>query len=313
MEGQKTGGSNTVAEKQNAISFLQEIDRGLHDFLHWQKGLYRSLISDGVIDPNDLAPDSHRRCAFGHWLAQLPERVRARDVALEEIAAIHQRMHTTARVLLAAHQLRQPITSTQFDAFVELAQDFKLALLKYQRGIINDVCTLDPLTGAGNRYAMDLRLTEEWERTRRTGQPCSLCLLDIDHFKRINDEHGHTVGDTALRVISRYLKGEGRAYDELFRYGGEEFLICMPNIALDQADIAVNRLREGLATLCIPLEGGASLSLTASFGVALLLPDEPIGLSVERADHALLCAKNRGRNRICVWDMSIRQELAKLP
>lgn len=304
MDGQKSGPCNPVAENQNAIGFLQEIDRALHDFLHWQNGLYRSLISDGAIDPHDLAPDSHRQCAFGRWLDQLPERIRARDAALTEIETVHERMHAAARVLLAAHQLRQSISSTMFDAFVEIAQDFKLALLKYQRRIISDVCTLDPLTGAGNRYAMDLRLTEEWERTRRSGQPCSLCLLDIDYFKAINDSHGHAVGDTVLRVISRYLKGEGRVYDELFRYGGEEFLICMPNIALDQAEIAVNRLREGLSALRIPIEGGASLQLTASFGVTLLLSDEPIELSIERADHALLCAKSGGRNRVCAWDVS---------
>jgi diguanylate cyclase (GGDEF)-like protein len=215
-------------------------------------------------------------------------------------------MHAAARDLLAIHERGAAIPVATFDAYVDVAQDFKLALLKYQRRIISEVCTLDPLTGAGNRYAMDLRLTEEWERTRRTGLPCSLCMLDIDHFKHINDAHGHAAGDTALRVISRYLKGDGRAYDNLFRYGGEEFLICMPNTALAPAQAVFNRLREGLAALRIPLEGGGELSLTASFGVAPLLPDEPIEHSVELADHALLCAKSSGRNRVCVWDMARR-------
>jgi len=304
LETPKIASCNPVANNQSVIGFLQELDRALHDFLQWQNGLYRALISEGVVGADTLEADSASRCAFGRWYLGLPDAIRDRDDTLGAMWALHDRMHSAARDLLNVHLQHAPIPPATFDAFVDLAQDFKLALLKYQRRIISEVCTLDPLTGAGNRYAMDLRLTEEWERTRRSNLPCSLCLLDIDHFKHINDTHGHGVGDIVLRVISRYLKGDGRSYDDLFRYGGEEFLICMPNTPLDNAEAVINRLREGLAALSIPLEGGRSLSLTASFGVALLLADEPIEQSIERADHALLCAKNSGRNKVCAWDIS---------
>lgn len=304
MDSPKAAACNTVANNQSAIGFLQELDRALHDHLQWQNALYRALISEGVVEADALAEDSALRCAFGRWFHGLAAELRRRDRALADMWGMHEQMHAAARRLLATHLRHEPIPAPAFDAYVAIAQDFKLALLKYQRRIISEICTLDPLTGAGNRYAMDLRLTEEWERTRRSGLPCSLCMLDIDHFKRINDDHGHAVGDTVLRVISRYLKGDGRSYDDLFRYGGEEFLICMPNASLAQAAAVFNRLREGLAALSIPLEDGGSLGMTASFGVALLLPDEPIEQSIERADHALLCAKNSGRNRVCVWDMS---------
>lgn len=306
LESHKAAACNTVANNQCAIGLLQELDRALYDHMHWQNGVYRALVSDGALHEDAGAPDSETRCAFGRWYLGLPAATRARDRVLEDMWAMHGRMHASARDLLATHARHATIPAAAFDAYVNVAQDFKLALLKYQRRIISEVCTLDPLTGAGNRYAMDLRLTEEWERTRRTGLPCSLCMLDIDHFKRINDAHGHAAGDTALRVISRYLKGDGRAYDNLFRYGGEEFLICMPNTALAQAQAVFNRLREGLAALRIPLDDGGELSLTASFGVAPLLPDESIEHSVELADHALLCAKSSGRNRVCVWDMAQR-------
>jgi diguanylate cyclase (GGDEF)-like protein len=304
VDSLKAAPCNPVALNQSAIGLLQDLDRALHDHLHWQNGLYRALISEGIIADEVGAPDSEAHCAFGRWFQNLDARTRDRDRVLQDLWELHGRMHAAARDLLVAHRHREPIPVATFDAFVEVAQDFKLGLLKYQRRIISEVCTLDPLTGAGNRYAMDLRLTEEWERTRRSGLPCSICMLDIDHFKHINDAHGHAVGDTVLRVISRYLKGDGRSYDDLFRYGGEEFLICMPNAPLVQAETVFNRLREGLAALRIPLDGGDTLGLTASFGVSLLLPDEPIERSIEFADHALLCAKNGGRNRVCVWDMS---------
>jgi diguanylate cyclase (GGDEF)-like protein len=304
LEIQKAPSCNPVANNQSAIGFLQELDRALYDHLQWQNALYRALISDGVSDEDASMADSERHCAFGRWYLSLADEVRTRDHALMDMWDMHGRMHTAACDLLGTHLRNEPIPVAAFDAYVEVAQDFKLALLKYQRRIISEVCTLDPLTGAGNRYAMDLRLTEEWERTRRSGLPCSLCMLDIDHFKHVNDAHGHAVGDTVLRMISRYLKGDGRSYDNLFRYGGEEFIICMPNTPLTDAEMVFNRMREGLATLSIPLEGGRSISVTASFGVTLLLPEEPIEQSIECADHALLCAKNSGRNRVCVWDIA---------
>lgn len=307
MENQAAS-CNTVANNQSAISFLHELDRALHDFLKWQNGLYRALISEGAVAAADLADDSHLHSEFGRWYAKLSTELTSRDTALVDMQAMHARMHAAARQMMITHQRHQPITAPAFDAFVEQVQDFKLALLKYQRRIISEICTLDPLTGAGNRYAMDLRLTEEWERSRRSGLPCSLCMLDIDHFKQVNDTHGHAVGDTVLRVISRYLKGDGRASDNLFRYGGEEFLVCMPNTPLNDAEAVFNRLREGLAMLAIPLDASTNLRVTASFGVTLLLPDAPVEQSIERADHALLCAKNNGRNRVCVWDMSSSPE-----
>lgn len=300
----RSAACNPVATNQSAIGFLHEMDRALHDFMQWQNRLYRALISEGAADSIDLAPDSHTRCNFGRWIGSLPTDLKARDAALSDIESLHVRMHGAARHMMLDHQRHASIPAVVFDAFVDLAQDFKLSMLKYERRIISEVCTLDPLTGAGNRYAMDLRLTEEWERARRTGSPCSLCMLDIDHFKEVNDTHGHAVGDTVLRMISRYLKGDGRSYDDLFRYGGEEFLICMPNTPLGDAEAVFNRLREGLAAMTIPLEGGAGISVTASFGVTLLMTDGPIEQSIERADHALLCAKNGGRNRVCVWDIS---------
>lgn len=304
MESPKFAVINPVADNQHAFGFLHEVDRALHDFLQWQNQFYRALVSEGTANPADLADDSHLRCAFGRWLTALPADIQARDAGLSDMQAAHEDMHDAARRLLTTRQQHQPVAAPTFDTFTELAQDFKLTLLKYQRRIISEVCTLDPLTGAGNRYAMNLRLTIEWERARRSGLPCSLCLLDIDYFKRINDVYGHAVGDIVLRAISRFLKGDGRIYDDIFRYGGEEFLICMPDTSLAQAVAVFNRLREGLAALDIPLENDQCLNMTASFGVTLLLPDEPIELSIERVDHALLCAKNSGRNRVCVWDMA---------
>lgn len=304
MGSEHVAACNPVALNQGAIGLLHELDCVLHEFQAWENALYRALVSEDTEGSIEPRADAYRRCGFGRWYDNLTADRKSADAALGEISLQHRRLHAAALELLSAHRDRRPIRVTAYDAFVEHLQNFKFAMLKYQRRIISEVCTLDPLTGAGNRYAMDLRLTEEWERARRSGLPCSLGLIDLDHFKEVNDTHGHAVGDGVLRAVSRHLKGDGRVYDNLFRYGGEEFIVCMPNTPLDDAATALNRLRESLARLPIPIGTGALIRITASFGVAPLLVDEPIERSVEYADHALLAAKSTGRNRVCIWDMA---------
>lgn len=303
MGSEHAAACNPVALNQSAIGFLHELDCALHEFQAWQNALYRALVSEDPEGSIDLRADAYRRCGFGRWYDGLPAERKSADAALGDISLLHQRMHAAALELLGTHRDRRPIRVAVYDAFVEHLQNFKFALLKYQRRIVSEVCTLDPLTGAGNRYAMDMRLTEEWERARRSGLPCSLCLIDLDHFKQVNDTYGHAIGDSVLRTVSRHLKGDGRVYDNLFRYGGEEFLVCMPNTPLGSAATVLNRLCESLAQLPIPIGAGAFIHISASFGVAPLLVDEPIERSIEYADHALLAAKSAGRNRVCVWDV----------
>jgi diguanylate cyclase (GGDEF)-like protein len=90
----------------------------------------------------------------------------------------------------------------------------------------------------------------------------------------------------------------------MFRYGGEEFLICLPDTNLEQAELLINRLRERLSATALNFPDHPDIWVTASFGVAALEPEDEVSLAIERADHALLCAKSKGRNRVCVWDVS---------
>jgi diguanylate cyclase (GGDEF)-like protein len=126
-------------------------------------------------------------------------------------------------------------------------------------------------------------------------------MVDIDHFKRINDEYNHHTGDHVLQQFTIALSAGLRRYDSLARFGGEEFLITMPHTGLDKAMKILERLRTNLEAHPLPWKGGRSIAVTASFGLTEMTAGISIEEALERADHALLCAKATGRNRVCVW------------
>lgn len=155
----------------------------------------------------------------------------------------------------------------------------------------------DGLTGIYNRRYLDQRLQEELDRSRRYNNPVSILLLDIDHFKNVNDTYGHLCGDYALRGIAAELHRNLRSIDILGRYGGEEFCCILPETPLDQAYNLAERCRTQIAATplgCIDHQ----LSVTASIGVAEQLPDETADSLIKRADDALYQAKHQGRNRV---------------
>lgn len=160
------------------------------------------------------------------------------------------------------------------------------------------ISLIDPLTGVGNRRHFDQTLASEVERASRYGQPLSLVLLDIDNFKRINDNWGHEAGDQVLRRVGAMLRKTLRSSDSVSRYGGEEFAVLMPGLGRDEARALAERIRGALADL--PM--GRLPAITASFGVASLAPDESGESLFARADAALYRAKDGGRDRVVDWD-----------
>jgi diguanylate cyclase (GGDEF)-like protein len=155
----------------------------------------------------------------------------------------------------------------------------------------------DPLTGAGNRIAMEQSLTREAEIARRQQQPLSVLMLDIDHFKGINDTHGHATGDVVLRGVADAIKDRLRNIDQVFRFGGEEFLIVLTNTGRESAALVGERLRNAALQLTYPVNG-SPVELTVSLGCSTLLPGESPDSLLRRADTALYAAKRQGRNRL---------------
>jgi diguanylate cyclase (GGDEF)-like protein len=169
---------------------------------------------------------------------------------------------------------------------------------------LSEVSSKDSLTGLYNRWFVIEKLDSELNRSLRHGSPMSLLMLDIDHFKRINDTWGHTAGDQVLQSIGKLLRDSCRVYDVPARYGGEEFCIVLPETKPDNTTIVAERIRHRLASTELVC-GDSSIVVTASIGIAGVdaTADEILSpaLLIERADRALYSAKSRGRNRIEKW------------
>jgi two-component system, cell cycle response regulator len=174
---------------------------------------------------------------------------------------------------------------TQFTAHASLA--FGNARLLHE---VRRLASTDPLTGVANRRAFDEGLARELSRARRYGEPLSLVLVDVDHFKRVNDAHGHQVGDDVLRHLGRRLRDAARPMDLPARYGGEEFAVILPSCGPEDAVAVAERLR-----LAVVVD--APVSITASAGVATLHGGMDADGLVTAADRALYAAKRAGRDR----------------
>jgi diguanylate cyclase (GGDEF)-like protein len=155
---------------------------------------------------------------------------------------------------------------------------------------------IDPLTGLYNRSAMSVSLTREIERARRhKDQSISILVIDVDHFKSINDRYGHLTGDNVLRTIAQIIQTSIRGCDASFRWGGEEFLICLSNSNASLAQVVAERIRLAIAESSLLPD--KDRKVTASFGIANYSEESDWPELVERADQALYSAKTQGRNR----------------
>ena len=230
------------------------------------------------------------------------------DSGLDECVGRLQQAKTLSEVqeireslLLQAQGLQT--RTRQMVADVRLAQtqvddaNKKIESLKEQMEKVKQEIIIDPLTRTYNRRAYDEKIKQEIMGFQRYSRPTALAIIDIDHFKNVNDTYGHRTGDGVLRVLSEVMKKEIREIDVLARYGGEEFALILPHTSLEQAFDVAERIRQKVEISRFTYKG-KPFSVTVSIGVGSLKVDDTLDSYVERVDQAMYRAKNGGRNRV---------------
>ena len=212
-----------------------------------------------------------------------------------------------------------PSPSSSLPALRQLNLDDALALLeqagallpdaepysvRWVQGIIDalaDLTSRDALTGLVNRRSFEMALEREIDRVARAGDPALLLMLDIDHFKKVNDSHGHAAGDIVIRAVAEAVQQAVRPMDTVARTGGEEFAVVLPNCPSSFGPTVAERIRASVAELSVAVSPGVILGVTVSLGGAYApqwVRSSPL-LWMERADRQLYRAKAEGRNRAC--------------
>jgi diguanylate cyclase (GGDEF)-like protein len=181
--------------------------------------------------------------------------------------------------------------------------------LTMKNRVLSEISARDALTGLYNRWYVMEKIDSEMNRSLRHGSPIALLMLDIDHFKRVNDSYGHSIGDEVLKSVGQVLRDSCRVYDVPGRYGGEEFCIVLPETRLGNTTRVAERIRQRLAASSVDV-GNDTVVVTASIGIAGVesMTDEGVlsgAALIDRADRALYSAKNLGRNRVELWKEEI--------
>lgn len=296
---------NHVSENRPTLEHVSETLDGLNNAIiehtKWMARWSRNAICDIPIAKDYLSTESHQSCEFGKWYYSGHHDFLKENIEFTALEHWHNAMHENVRRIAEKLNAGEKLPTREFDLFLRHEGLFATSLAKLRDDLLGLSHSYDFLTGTLNRQAFFQLLSQEYARIKRTKEPCCLVMVDLDYFKKINDEHGHQAGDAVLHFTADYLNENLRPYDLICRYGGEEFLVCLPNTAADTACSVIERLRERISKKKIPINKDAKISVTASFGIALLSADENWSMTIEHADAAMYQAKTQGRNRVIVW------------
>ena len=231
------------------------------------------------------------------------------DYSIGHIAghSSHYRLQTNCDFLgeLSLHRLKQPFTDEDLRRLDKLVTTLIYPVrngLRYLEAVRASLT--DGLTGAGNRINLDNVMGREVDQANRYQQPLSVLLIDLDHFKRINDIYGHVTGDYVLKMVANTLKASSRSADMTFRFGGEEFVVLLNKTDIAGAKVTAERIRQNIENLCLHY-ANKQIPITLSIGVAALCHNEDKESLLERADRALYQAKQNGRNQVMVAEPAL--------
>jgi len=281
----------------NAQDFVLRLDEAVLAHMEWSRRVLRCAVLRTMPGDDVLADDAHCHCRFGVWFGQHRERVDAIGaITAQGLDERHRQMHDAARSICKRILEGATGDAAALDAFEQAQAGViaDLALLKTE--YLEHIARLDALTGLPLRYGLEEEFKRCHAQAMRHGEQMVVLLLDLDHFKRVNDLHGHAAGDMALQHVALLLRSHCRLGEPLFRFGGEEFVALLQAADRDAAQQGVERLLQGLRDTPLHLPDGNALGLRASAGLAEVGTGESMSDVLGRADRALYAAKAAGRD-----------------
>jgi diguanylate cyclase len=287
-----------ASETRNIIKALESaiIEHG-----KWLTSWHRSLLCRMPLSKDVVEKEAHLLSEFGKWYYNEKSHILQNHPDFNAIDSAYRKLHENARRLTEKVINDGELDKKEYDIFLESEVKLSELLIKLRDEFHQALFSFDSLTHVLNRQAFLRILAQEYARSERTGKPCCIAMVDLDNFKNINDTYGHQAGDQALEQTAQFFMRNIRPYDTMCRYGGEEFLICLPQTQVNLAKRILKRLQEALSSLKITVNKKKNVHVTASFGLAVTEQNVSMMDTITRADSAMYAAKHGGGNRVIIW------------
>lgn len=278
-------------------NFIQQLDDAVETHMDWTRRVMRCAVLRISPGEDVLDPVAHTLCRFGRWFMSRESDFRNLNAQkTQRVIAVHRSMHDSIRSICENVLAGRPGNGADLDDFEQAQTELIKLLAEFKTQILANAARLDPLTGLPLRFGIEREFVKLKELRDRHSLLMYAAMIDVDHFKKVNDTYGHPVGDTALRHVANTLQRNLRHNDILFRYGGEEFLLLMLTNTAEESTAAAERLVNAVRNAPLLTPQGKLLNLTITMGISGAADDEQLGAVIARADRALYEGKGAGRD-----------------
>ncbi len=281
--------------------FIAELDAAVEAHMNWTRRIVRCAVLRSTPGEDVLDPLAHTLCHFGAWFMENRAQFNALEPeAAQRVEAVHQAMHDAIRTICSDVLAGRTGRSEDLDEFEASQAELISLLASFKTLILSNAVRIDPLTGLPLRYNVENDFALYQKEARRNRSLLYVVMIDVDHFKPINDTYGHQVGDLVLRHVANTLKQGLRGDEPLYRFGGEEFLWLLKCKSAEEARKSARRILASVGTTPVPIDDDETLRLTITMGLALAGEREDLSSAIKRADMALYEGKQSGRNRYVI-------------
>lgn len=277
---------------------IHELDAAVDGHMQWGQRAFRCALTHEAPGPDMLDLSAHKLCRLGRWLDAYQPVLNSIDLQNGlTVATTHHAMHDAMRSILEKSLAGETVDQSQLTAFEQAQADLIKLLAHFKTKLVSDAIRHDPLTGLPLRHGIENDFSEFQKACQRNNALFYIAMIDVDHFKKVNDRYGHPVGDMALRHLAHTLQNTIRGNAPLYRFGGEEFLWLLQSHSAAEAAQATQRLIDTVRTTPLPRTQGTSIALSVTVGLTCVDNDDDLNRAIQRADKALYEGKRAGRDR----------------